>query len=366
MTSPDAPPLRPRPSRSFRGLAAITALVAGAALFGFATAPANAQSSGGLDVDAITEKVDPAVVDITSTLAGGQGRAAGTGMVISSSGEVLTNNHVIENATSIRVRVGSSGRSHSAEVLGYNAREDLALLKVNGVSDLETVATDTSVSVGESVVALGNGGGRGSTQDGTTGSVTAVGETITVGDATGGSQTLANLIRVDASLEAGDSGGPLVDSDGEVIGVNTAASSGRYRINAGSSTGYAIPIKTALSIAAQIESGQGSGDTHVGERAFLGVSVRNAGARSRLRGDNAGSSSRVTVAGVQSGSPADDAGIGEGSVLTTVAGKSIRSVDDITSALAPHHPGDKVEVGWTDASGDRHTATVTLASGPPT
>jgi S1-C subfamily serine protease len=147
--------------------------------------------------------------------------------------------------------------------------------------------------------------------------------------------------------------------------MNTAASSGGgFRLRAGSGTGYAVPIKTAMSVADQIKSGEGSGDTHVGERAFLGVSIRSQGIGS---GSRNGSTSRsgAIVGSVQSGSPADDAGLRQGDTITSLAGKSTSSIDDLTSALAPHHPRDKVEVGWTDNSGDRHTAQVTLASGPP-
>lgn len=372
MTSPEVPP-PPRPSRSRRILALIAASAIAAGVFGIAlrqygaqsgpagsngraqavsSSAAPTQNTDGLNVDAIAAKVDPAVVTVTNTLAGGQGQALGTGMVITPSGEVITNNHVIENAGSIRIRVGGSGPSHSAQVLGYNVREDVALLKIDGVSDLKTVATDTSPSIGEAVVALGNGGGRGGTPQATTGSVTAIGEAITVGNVGGGAHRLTNLIRVNAPLQPGDSGGPLVDAQGEVIGVNTAASSGGFRLEAGSRTGFAIPIKTALSIATQIESGQGSGDTHVGERAFLGVSIRSGGASTE-------------VAGAQSGSPADKAGIGQGDEIVSVGGKKVRSIDDLTSALAQYHPRDKVEVGWTDESGRQHTANITLATGPP-
>jgi S1-C subfamily serine protease len=355
--------------RWLRGLAALTAFVVGAGLVGFVATDAGAQSTGGssaLDVGAIESAVDPSVALVNTTLASGQGEAAGTGIVISSSGDVLTNNHVIENASSVRVQIGGRGRSYSAEVLGYNVSEDVALLKLDGASGLDPVDTDDSVSVGEPVVALGNGGGRGGTPEATSGSVRAVGETIEVADASG-SQTLRNLIRVDAALEPGDSGGPLVDADGEVVGMNTAASRGGFRLRTGSGagTGYAIPIKTALAVADQIKSGEGSGDTHVGERAFLGVSIRSVGSRSGLRDRSAGSRSSALVAGVQSNSPADDAGIQQGDTIVSLAGRTITSIDDLTSALAPHHPRDKVDVGWVDESGDRHTARVTLASGPP-
>ena len=362
-----SPRSRPAFSGWLRGLAAATAFVVGAGLIGFVATEAGAQTpvgQGRLDVGAITSDVNPAVAVINTTLAGGQGEAAGTGIVIGSSGEILTNNHVIENASSVRVKFGGSGRSYSAEVLGYNVPEDVALLKVDGVSGLDTVETDDSVSVGEPVVALGNGGGRGGTPDATTGSVRAVGETIEVADSAG-SQTLRNLIQVDAALEPGDSGGPLVDADGEVVGMNTAASSNGFRLRTGSGAGvgYAVPIKTALAVAEQISSGEGSGDTHVGERAFLGVSIRTLRAGTVPGGGT--SRSGAVVAGVQSDSPADDAGIQQGDVIVSLAGRRITSIDDLTSALAPHHPRDKVEVGWTDESGDRHTAQVTLASGPP-
>jgi S1-C subfamily serine protease len=362
MTRPRSRRSHPVSPRGLRGLAAaLTAFVAAAGLVGFAGTEAGAQSSGQgrVDVGAITSEVNPAVATISTTLAGGRGEAAGTGIVIGSSGEILTNNHVIENASSVRVRIGGTGRSYSAEVLGYNVAEDVALLKVDGVSGLDTVDTDDSVSVGEPVVALGNGGGSGGTPDATTGSVRAVGETIEVA-ASSGSQTLRNLIRVDAALEPGDSGGPLLDADGEVVGMNTAASSSGFRLRSGSGSGagYAVPINTALSVAEQIKSGEGSGDTHVGERAFLGVSIRSLGTRG-------GSRSGAIVAGVQSNSPAEDAGIEQGDVIVSLAGRRITSIDDLTSALAPHHPRDKVEVGWTDESGDRRTAQVTLASGPP-
>jgi S1-C subfamily serine protease len=362
---------RPASSRSLRGLAVLAAFVLSAGMVGFvATEAAGAQSSGGqggLNVAAIESKVDPAVAVVNTTLANGQGEAAGTGIVIGSSGEVLTNNHVIENSSSVKVQFGGTGRSYSADVLGYNVSEDVALLKVDGVSGLDTVHTDDTVTVGEPVVALGNAGGRGGTPDASTGAVRAVGETIQVADSSG-SQTLRNLIRVDASLQPGDSGGPLLYAEGDVVGMNTAASSGggfRLRTGSRSGEGYAVPIKTAMSVADQIKSGEGSGDTHVGERAFLGVSIRSVGSQSGPRSGSGGSRSGAVVGSVQSGSPADDAGLQQGDTITSLAGKSVSSIDDLTSALAPHHPRDKVEVGWTDSSGDHHTAQVTLASGPP-
>jgi S1-C subfamily serine protease len=387
MTSPAFPPQypppnppRPRPSRTVRGLASVAALVVATALAGYGISQVESQSgswsatrarpvassdtgrssaSGSLDANAIAAQVDPAVVDINTVLSNGQGEAAGTGMVLTSSGEVVTNNHVIANATDISVQIGGTGRSHPASVLGYNVGEDVALLKVDGVSGLKTIATGTNVSVGESVVALGNALGQGGTPDAKTGSVAATGQTITVSDQSGGSQqTLRNLIQTDAALQPGDSGGPLVDAAAHVVGMDAAASSGNFRFQSGGGEGYAIPIQTVLAVAHQIESGKGSGDTHVGERAFLGVGIRDTG----TRGPGGGG---AVVANVQSGSPAANAGLRQGDEIISLGGKNVSSISDLTSVLAPYHPNDKVDISWVDSSGAHHTANVTLSSAPP-
>jgi S1-C subfamily serine protease len=393
MTSPVLPPPPPsvpraRPSRTGRGLASVAALVVATALAGYGISQVESQSSswpaararpvasadtghssasGSIDANAVAAQVDPAVVDINTVLSDGQGEAAGTGMVLTSSGEVVTNNHVIANATDIRVQVGGAGKSHPAAVLGYNVGEDVALLKVDGVSGLNTIATDTNVSTGESVVALGNALGQGGTPDAKTGSVTATGQTITVSDQSGSNQqTLSNLIQSDAALQPGDSGGPLVDANAHVVGMDAAANSGTFRFQSGGGEGYAIPIKTVLDVAHQIESGNGSGDTHVGERAFLGVGISDTEARGRtLYGGSASSGTGAVVANVQSGSPAADAGLQQGDEIVTLGGKNVSSISDLTSALAPYHPNDKIDISWVDSSRNHHTAKVTLASAPP-
>jgi S1-C subfamily serine protease len=326
-------------------------------------------ASGNVDSQAIAAKVDPAVVDINTTLANGQGEAAGTGMVLTSSGEVLTNNHVIANSSDIRVTIGGTGRAHSASVLGYNVTDDVALLKVDGVSGLKTVDTTTNVSVGEPIVALGNALGQGGTPDAKTGTVTALGRNITVSDETGSNQqTLNNLIQIDAGLQPGDSGGPLVDSNGQVIGMDAAASSGRFRFESGSTggEGYAVPMKTALAVAHQIESGTGSGDTHIGDRAFLGVAIRDAETSGGFPGRGGSSSGGgAVVQSVQSGSPADNVGLQAGDEIVALGGKNVSSLSDLTSALAQYHPHDKASISWVDSDGSHHAGTVTLTSGPP-
>lgn len=386
--APQASPSRDRGPRPSRWLASVAALAAATALAGYGItqasqssswAPTQARpvassdngrsSSGSVDANAVAAQVDPAVVDINTVLSNG-GQAAGTGMVLTSAGEVLTNNHVIANASDIRVQNVGTGKTYSARVLGYNVSDDVALLKVDGASGLKTIATATNASVGQAVLALGNAMGQGGTPDAKTGSVTATGQTITVSDESGSNQqTLSNLIQTDAALQPGDSGGPLVDANGQVVGMDAAASSGGYRFQSGGGEGYAIPIATVLAVAHQIESNSGSGETHVGERAFLGVAIRDLGTPGRFpggRGPGSGSGIGAVISGVQAGSPAADAGLQQGDEIVSLGGKNVSSFSDLTSALAPYHPRDKVDIGWIDSSGNRHAANVTLTAGPPT
>ncbi len=214
--------------RTRQGLAAAV-LTAGAIAFAApawaaTTASAHrASSSGSLDVNSIAANVDPAIVDVNTTLA--QGAAAGTGMVISSSGEVLTNNHVIDGATSVTV-TAANGKTYDAKLVGYDATDDVAVLQLQGAPKLPTVtASSTKPSVGDPVVALGNALGRGGTPATAPGSVTAVNQTITATDDNGANpETLSNLIQTDAPIQPGDSGGPLVNANGQVVGMDSAGS----------------------------------------------------------------------------------------------------------------------------------------------
>jgi S1-C subfamily serine protease len=315
------------------------------------TAPATGGTTP-LSANEIAAKVDPAIVDITTKLDGGS--AAGTGMVLTSSGLVLTNNHVIADATEIHVQVNGSGPTYSAIVLGYDITDDVALLQVEDAPALTAidVGDSSKVAVDDHVVALGNALGRGGTPAVAEGDVTALGRSIEAGDATGNgapTQTLTGLIEFNAQLLPGDSGGPLVNESGQVIGMDTAASQATRRRTASDS--YAIPINTALEIAHQIQSGQSTTKVHVGPRALLGVQVQQSGG--------------ATVAGVQSGGPAASAGITAGDVITSVDGTAIDSVSDLPTALDRYRPGDRVTIGWTDTDGRSHTASVELAEGPP-
>jgi S1-C subfamily serine protease len=207
---------------------------------------------------------------VVNTRLGYGAAAAGTGIVLSSSGEVLTNNHVIRGATAIRVTDVSAGRTYTATVAGYSVSKDLAVLKLGNAHGLQTavIGNSATIEVGDRVTAVGNAGGTGvlSTKSG---ELTGLARAITVSDDEGGSTRLKGLIETSAPLQPGDSGGPLL-SHGRVVGIDAAASSG-FRLQGGGGEGFAIPINSALTIATQIEAGHRSSTVHVGPTAFLGV-----------------------------------------------------------------------------------------------
>lgn len=326
--------------------------------------------SSGVDAAAIAQNVDPGIVDINVTLGYQQAEAAGTGMVLTSNGEVLTNNHVISGATKISVTDVGNGRTYSANIVGYDRSHDVAVLQLVGASGLHTVKTTDSsaVRVGQSVVAVGNAGGRGGIPSYAGGSITAVDQSITASDeGDGTSENLTGLFETDAGIVAGDSGGPLVDVQGRVIGMDTAASAG---MRLSSSQGFAVPINTALSIARAIESGQSSSTIHIGNTAMLGVGIDSStqqgnGGFGWSRGGAGTSSSGATIAQVVTGGPAADAGLVAGDTITALDGHSITSPNDLTAVMTSEKPGAHVRVTFLDTSGQQHSATVVLASGPP-
>src|SRR5215831_4570278 len=196
-------------------------------------------------------------------------------MVLTSSGEVLTNNHVIRGATSIKVVIPGTKHVYTARVVGYDVADDVAILRAVGASHLKTVSTaaSTKLRIGQSVRAVGNANGSGRLLA-ARGSITGLRRSITVNDDAGGTENLAGLIETNAALQPGDSGGPLLSSAGKVIGMDTAASaSGSGPYAAASNDGYAIPIAKAMRIAKQIQSGMSSATVHVGATAFLGVEI---------------------------------------------------------------------------------------------
>lgn len=314
------------------------------------------------DPASIAAIIDPALVDIVSTFSYQQAEGAGTGIVLTATGEILTNNHVISGATSISVTDVGNGQTYTATVVGYDAAHDVAVLQLQGASGLQTASIGTAAAtVGEAVVAAGNAGGTGGTPTAAAGSVTALSQSITASnELTGTSEQLSDLIQVDANIQSGDSGGALVDSSGAVIGIDTAGSS-NYSLSSATGRGYAIPIADAMTIVTAVEAGQGSTTTHVGDSAFLGVLMGSSGNGRVSRTSTAG----ALVGGVVAGDPAAKAGIVAGDTITSLGGKAVDSATTLGQLMIGYHPGDTVTIGWVNASGTAHTAKVTLVSGPP-
>ena len=345
-------------SQQWRGFGRIPKLVVLMAfLVGMTiTAPrANATSNS-------LSKVISGTVDVNTNLAYQNAAAAGTGMILNSGGEVLTNNHVIRGAATIKVQDIDNGRTYSATVVGYDIAADVAVLRLNGASGLKVIpiGNSTSVKVGAKVTAIGNANGAGGTPSSAECKVTALKQAIVAADELNGtSERLTGLIKTNCNLQPGQSGGPLANAAGKVIGMNTAASSD-YSFTSAGSEAFAIPINTARSIAKQIEAGHFSGDVHRGATAFLGVQVTNSGYF------NDGSYyAGALVVGVVPASPAQKQGLTYGDVITALNGKAISSSAALTNVLLAASPGTKVSLSWIDKFGVTHQASITLASGPP-
>ena len=337
----------------------------------------------------ITARVMPGVVIIATGLRYNSEAAAGTGMVINPDGLVLTNNHVIEDATSISATV--AGKTYQARVVGYDKTGDIALIQLLGAAKLRVVPIGNSsqVKVGQTVIAMGNAGGHAAVIT-SPGKVTKLNQTIMASDQVGtlGSETLHGMMQADAGLVAGDSGGPLSSTTG-VIGMDTAANNVGQR-----AVGFAIPINTALSVAGQIAAGNASSAITVGYPPFLGTfvgtgpdpdpldqaqpavpqssapdppppSCYTSNANLTLPAHTAPVTSGVLVQGVICASPVAQAGMTAGAVITAVNGQHVGSPDSLSHVIGRFRPGDTVSVSWVAASGARTTSRVRLTAGPP-
>jgi S1-C subfamily serine protease len=330
------------------------------------------------DPSSVVAKVSPGLVDINTTLGYQGGQAAGTGMVLTSNGEVLTNNHVVEGATQIRVTDIGNGQTYRASVVGYDRTQDIAVLQLKGASGLTTVTTGNSagLAVGDQILGIGNAGGAGGSPSVAKGAVTALGQSITATDkSAGNAEQLSGMIQVSANIQPGDSGGPLVDGAGQVVGMDTAASApnqvaGQSGADLGNgkqapaARGFAIPIDRALSVAQQIESGKASSTVHIGSSAMLGVSVAAPGALGGFGGEGTTPVSGAVVEQVVPSGPAAQAGLAAGDVITSVGGQTVNSATALTNVMGRQHPGDSVSVTWLDQAQVQHTATVQLTTGP--
>jgi S1-C subfamily serine protease len=337
---------------------------------GSTSGSSGAGASGTFDVEAITDKVDDSVVNLNTSLEGG-GAAAGTGILISSEGIAITNNHVIADSIQIRAEIAATGRTYPAKVLGYNIIADVAVIQLEGASGLEAadLGSSANLAIGDSVVALGNAGGVGGQPQVVTGAVTGLDEEITAAESNGRNvQVLTDLIKVNANIRSGDSGGPLVDGTGAVVGMNAAASArnGLGGFPSAASEGYAIPIEKAIAIAKKIISKEGGSDIHVGgNRALIGVAVTEDSETVSRGGLGGRTLNGAVVETVTEGSGADKAGITAGSRITAINGAAITSSTELKRVMVPYQPGDTVQVTWIDPSGASQRANVKLGSGPP-
>jgi S1-C subfamily serine protease len=284
---------------------------------------------------------------------------AGTGMVLTADGEILTNNHVVAGASGIEVTIPGLG-NQTATVVGVDPTDDVALLQLNDVSGLSpvTLGDSSEVQVGDTITAIGNAFGAPGPPTTTTGTVTAVHRSIVARDPAGGSsERLDDVIQISADVHPGDSGGALLNGDGQVIGIITAGPS-----NSTTGIGFAIPIDVALNIVNEIRASHESSTILLGERGFIGVAVQPLDAATAARlglSDTSG----ALVAGVKEGSPAAQAGITAPSVIRSIDGVPVSSLDDLGTAIHSKTPGEQVRVTWVDAQGE-HTATLTLSEGP--
>src|ERR1039457_2552965 len=425
-TSPlsQGPPPPPRPPRRRIGLLSYLAVALAAGALGAGTvvavyhpassvsaapapssSPVPLPSSGSGTSSAVLKKVAPGVVIINTTLQYSSEQAAGTGMVLNSSGLVLTNNHVIENATKISATVLSTGRSYPAKVVGYDVTGDIAEIQLQGASGLHTVPIGDSsqVKAGAAVVALGNAEGQSQIVS-AEGSITRVNQTVTANDQGGTvtSETLHGMLETNASIVAGDSGAPLSTAAGQVIGMDTAGGGGGFSPQQQSTSGFAIPINTALAVAHQISAEHASATVVIGYPPFIGIYIGKGtssspqaqaaqqqnqsgfGASGGGNGSGSGTpgcynsdgnltvpspiasvSAGTLVLGTICGSPATAAGLTAGSVITSVNGQTVGSPKSLTGLMSKFRPGASVSLTWVTPAGQTKTGTLSLTAGPP-
>ncbi len=368
-------------------------------------------------VKRVQNAIMPGLVVISSSLSYEDDAAEATGMIISSNGLVLTNNHVINGTTGLTARTVNAqgqgtGPRYTARWLGYDKSADVAVIQLVGVSGLRTVPLGNSnnVKLGDSVVAMGNANGTGSIST-VEGKITGLNEKITASDNGESSKTLTNMIQTSSEIIPGDSGGPLASVNGQVIGMDTAASTDTYGLGSNQDVGFAIPINRAISIADQIISGKSSSVVRVGSVGFLGVVVvggtsNKLGAQStvtnpqqqasqeqqELQSAGAGGgfggspstgcmpndsglnsvpsniapvNSGTLVLGALCGTPAASAGMIPGDVITSVDGRSVSSPSSLVTILSVLKSGQTVPVSWATPNGSTMDRSLTLAAAPP-
>jgi putative serine protease PepD len=313
------------------------AAAAGSPVAAAAPAPAAAPARSATDVSALYERVSPGVVSVEVTTA--QGGATGSGFVVDRDGYILTNDHVVDGAQTVRVRFGE-GAPVTAQVAGVDQSTDLALLKIDPSGrKLTALALGSSkdLKVGQPAIAIGSPFRLDGTL--TTGVVSALGRSI---DAPNGF-SIDGVVQTDAAINPGNSGGPLLDASGRVVGINAQIATSTQ---SNSGVGFAIPIDTAKQVLSDLKTGQAI------KRAYLGIKT----------GDPATGTGAV-VAGVVPGGPADAAGLQAGDRVLSIDGRPVTESADVATAVSGLKPGRDVKLSVRRGS-DQRSVTVKLGTRP--
>lgn len=357
-----------RRGRTVAGVAALALLAAGAGAGGAwvydevgedsGTSPVvSSLDSSGESTQAATGQIGqvaqavlPSVVQIN--VAGGQEAGSGTGIVISSDGNILTNNHVVEAAAeqgTITVAF-SDATTSQATIVGRDPKTDLAVIKVerDGLTPA-TLGSSADLAVGQEVVAIGSPFGLESTV--TSGIVSALNRPVSSSDGTGQNPTVFPAVQTDAAINPGNSGGPLVDLEGRVVGINSAIrSGGATAASAGSiGLGFAIPVDLAKSVAEQLVNGE------TVEHALIGVTVRPATGDDEITGIGA------EIREVNDGSAGAEAGLRVGDIVTAINDQPVSSSDALVAGIRGYSPGETVTLTFL-RDGERQQTEVTLDS----
>ncbi|HWD72741.1 MAG TPA: trypsin-like peptidase domain-containing protein [Actinomycetota bacterium] len=334
------------PGRSPSGSAAATAARA-PVVAGQAPGKAGAQgaaptgTASALDIRAVLRAVEPGVVVITDFSAGSSGdtqaSGQGSGMVLDTQGDVLTNAHVVTGATTLSVQVFGQPSIYQAKVLGVDTADDVAVIQIQNPGKLTPIPLGSSAGaqIGDPVVAIGNALGLapgGPTV--TSGIISGLGRSLSTN-----TERLTGLLQTDAALNPGNSGGPLADASGKVIGMNTAVSTD------GQGVGFAIPIDKITPLIDQLKKG----NTAARPQGFLGVSLSTA------------TSGGAQITAVSAGTPAAAAGLQVGDVVTSIDSQAITSSGDAADYIASQTPGTRVTIHY-QRGGAAQTATATLGS----
>jgi S1-C subfamily serine protease len=329
------------------------------------------------DVQEVLAKVEPAVVSIDSqsgssgSSAGGDFvQAAGSGMILTPDGEVLTNDHVVSGASSVTVTLFGQTKALSAHVLGTDPADDLALVQIDQASGLPTVTLGDSseTRVGDSVLAIGNALALAGGPTVTEGIVSAENRSLSAQNDNGQTENLTGLLQTDAAINPGNSGGPLVNADAQVVGMNTAVASSSTGNAPTENIGFAITVDSVKPRLAQLRQGGGANGGTTPQVAppsnssYIGVTVGPVTPALQQQDDLTPSSGALVLL-VQPGSPAAKAGLQVDDVIVSFNGTSIQSPNDLTSAIHPLKPGDSVTLGVYRGS-DKMSVPVTLEARP--